>query len=142
MSKLIPLLLLALLAPAAGLAATFEAILVVASKQAGPSDPRLAPYEANLKRILRFESFRLAGQGETDIDIPGTGTINLGSGQSLALTAGGDPKAGTRVQIKWRQGQRLLMDTGLVLRPGVPAVLGGPAKDKQAVYAVILTAKK
>jgi len=31
------------------------------------------------------------------------------------------------------------MDTGLLLRSGVPAVLGGPARGEGEVYAVILT---
>ncbi|MFH1497181.1 MAG: hypothetical protein ABII82_05075 [Verrucomicrobiota bacterium] len=139
-TRLFLLLCLACLAPTAALAAKFEAILVVASKDAGKTDPRLAPYAPNLKRLLRFESFQQAGKGRADIGIPGSGTINIGAGQTLNLTTSGDPKSGPRVQIKWQQGDRLLMNTGLVLRPGVPAVLGGPATPNGGVYAVILTA--
>ncbi len=139
-TRLLLLFSLVCFAPAAIQAATFDAILVVASKEAGKSDPRLAPYEANLKRLLRFESFSVAGQGKANIDVPGTGSISLGAGQSLILTTTEDPKSGIRVQIKWQQGNRLLMNTGLVLRPGVPAVLGGPATPDGGVYAVILTA--
>lgn len=141
MSKLLLLLSLACLAPATTFAATFEAILVVASKDAGKPDPRLAPYAPNLKRLLRFESFQQAGKGTANITIPGSGHINIGAGQSLVLTTSGDPKSGTRVQVKWQQGNRLFMNTGLVLRSGVPAVLGGPATAEGGVYAVILTAK-
>jgi len=32
------------------------------------------------------------------------------------------------------------MRTGLALRPGVPAVLGGPARNDDEVYAVIIIA--
>lgn len=141
MNRLLLLLGLALLAPAALQATTFEAILVVASKEPGNTDQRLAPYAPNLKRLLRFESFQQAGKGSAKIDIPGTGSISLGAGQTLNLSTSGDPKSGIRAQIKWQQGQRLLMNTGLVLRPGVPAVLGGPATSDGGVYAVILTAE-
>ncbi len=139
--RLLLFLALACLVPASGLAATFEVILVVASKEPGKTDQRLAPYAANLKRLLRFESFQQAGKGSAKIDIPGSGAINLGAGQSLDLATNGDPQSGIRAQIKWKQGDRLLMNTALVLRPGVPAVLGGPAKGEGQVYAVILTAE-
>lgn len=141
MKKLIALLALAFLLPALGHAATFEAILVVASRRPGKSDPRLAPYEANLKRLLRFESFRQAGQGSAKIDVPGTGRIKLGEGQSLEVETSAPTDSGIRARARWIHGSKLLMDTGLVFRPGVPAVLGGPSKGDNEVYAVILIAK-
>jgi hypothetical protein len=110
-------------------------ILVIASPEAGESDRRLAPYESTLRRILRFESFRWVGQGRGRLAPGGSATLNLGAGQSL-LVEDGD---GGSVQVTWRQGNRVLMRTGLHLRPGVPAVLGGPGSGRAGeVYAVIL----
>jgi hypothetical protein len=44
--------------------------------------------------------------------------------------------------VHWSKGGRTLMNTGLLLRPGVPAVIGGPSTgNKNEVYAVILVGK-
>jgi hypothetical protein len=139
------LLLAGLLIAASPLAAAerldLTAMLVTASREPGPSDPRLKPYEATLRRILRFESFRLQGQGRAALAVPGEGQLSLGSGHQLRLETepGG---GGARVQVEWSEGGRSLMRTGLVLRPGVPAVLGGPGTGQSGeVFAVIVIAR-
>lgn len=119
-------------------AAQYSALLVAASKKPGPNDPRLAPYEANLRKILRFESFRLIGEDHANVAGTGQGQLSLGDGHQLLLEAEG----GHRVQATWKQGSRTLMNTALSLKPGVPAILGGPATGKEGeAYAVILIAK-
>lgn len=121
--------------------ASLQAILITASNESGKTDPRLARYEPTLRRILRFESYRFAGQGSAALTVPGTGTVNLGNGQHLEIAAD-DSSRGLRLRVTWKQGDRTLMETGLSLNPGVPAVLGGPATGKgDEVYAVILTGR-
>ncbi|MBP8256919.1 MAG: hypothetical protein KAX37_06300 [Opitutaceae bacterium] len=121
-------------------AAEITALLVTASKAPGPSDPQLKPYEATLRRILRFESFRLVGEGNARLSAPGKGQIDLGSGHQLLLEVAGENSG--RIDTTWRHGKRVLMRTGLSLRPGVPAVLGGPETGKRGeVYAVIVIAR-
>lgn len=140
-SRFILLLALAgvLLANTARAAETsVTAILVTASREPGDSDRRLAPYESTLRRILRFESFQYVGQGQATVPEGGEGSLNLGGGQSLTLENNG----GNQLAVTWRQGGRTLMRTGLVLRPGVPAVLGGPGTGKgDDVYAVLVTSR-
>lgn len=115
-----------------------RALLVIASKQPGDSDRRLAFYEPTLRRILRFESFRLAGEGRADLAATGKATINLGHGHALEIVSEG---GASHFTINWMVDQQTLMNTGLTLRPGVPAVLGGPSTGKDGeVWAVILTA--
>ncbi len=121
-------------------AAEINAILVTASKSPGPSDAQLRPYEATLRRILRFESFRLVGEGSTRISAPGKGQISLGRGHQLLLEIAGENSS--RIDATWRHGKGVLMRTGLSLRPGVPAVLGGPETGNRGeVYAVIVVAR-
>ena len=141
------LLLLCLLAAALGVAsvaraegrASVEGILITASNEHGQNDGRLAPYEPTLKRILRFASYRFVGDGSTSLSVPGDGTVGLGSGHSLEITAEQSDGKTIHAKVRWVSGGRTLMSTGLVLRPGVPAVLGGPSTGKQdEVYAVIL----
>jgi hypothetical protein len=127
-------------APNRASAADISALLVTASKTAGASDARLKPYEATLRRILRFESFRLVGEGSTRISAPGIGQIGLGGGHQLHLEIAGDNAS--RVEASWHQGKKVLMKTGLSLRAGVPAVLGGPGTGKEGeVYAIIVIAQ-
>jgi len=121
---------------------TVRAILVIASNQPARPDPRLAPYEPTLRRILRFESYRFEGEGSAGLAIPGKGTVAVGRGQALDLESEkSDGKGGVHLRVRWHDGGRTLMNTGLVLRPGVPAVLGGPSAGREGeVSAVILVA--
>jgi len=139
------LLGLLLIAPHSGIAAGgathVRALLVVASNQKGESDARLSSYEPKLRSILRFESYRLAGEGSANLDSPGRASINLTRGHSLTLENQKSDGGGVRLQVTWQEGGRSLMNMGLVLRPGVPAVLGGPSTGKEGeVWAVILIA--
>lgn len=128
-------------AAAADDSVSVRAILVSASRAAGPTDRNLAPYEATLRRILRFESFKQLGSGRGRAGIPGEGTVAMGQGHTLQFTTASSGDDRLRVQIEWLGSGRSLMRTGLVLRPGVPAVLGGPARNDEEVYAVILIAE-
>ena len=116
-------------------------ILVAASREPGDTDRRLARYEQTLRKILRFESFQQLGAGRGSAEIPGEGRLSLGQGHSLEFTTEASPGNNIRVRVQWRGGNRNLMRTGLVLRPGVPAVLGGPSRNDDEVFAVILIAE-
>ena len=122
--------------------ATVRAILVVASNQSAKSDPRLAPYEPTLRRILRFESYRIVGEGSAVLARSGNAIVALGRGHTLDLEAEkSDGEGGVHVRVRWQEGGRTLLNTGLVLRPRLPTVLGGPSAGKEGeVLAIILVA--
>jgi hypothetical protein len=134
-----------LIAALAGLAVSSRAaetsiqgILITASNEAGKTDGRLAQYEPTLRRILRFESYHFIGDDTTNLDIPATGNLSVGDGHALEITTEKSDGKSIHVKVRWTAGGRTLMNTGLTLRPGVPAVLGGPSTSKGEVYAVIL----
>lgn len=140
------LLLLALGLPARAAAdddakVSLRAILVAASREPGESDRRLAPYEATLQRILRFESFKQLGSGRDRSALPGEGAFGVGAGHQLSYRAEAAGQGRVRLQLQWSDGSRQLMRTGLVLRPGVPAVLGGPSRPDGSVYALLIIAE-
>jgi hypothetical protein len=119
--------------------ATIQAILISASNESGESDRRLAEYEPTLKKILRFASYRHLGSDNTSLNVPATGNLSLGDGHQLEVSTESNDGKTIHVKVRWTSGGRTLMNTGLVLRPGVPAVLGGPSTGhKSEVYAVIL----
>jgi hypothetical protein len=121
--------------------AKVRAILVLASNERGASDERLSAYEPTLRRILRFESYKLVGEGSAAVTGARPTSVKLGRGHALELQAEKADGKGVRLRVQWQEGGRSLMNTGLVLRPGVPAVLGGPANGKGGdVWAVILIA--
>lgn len=139
--------LILLLAVAAGIWTTaraadraqVEGLLIVASSEPGQTDRRLAPYEATLRRVLRFESFKLLGSASGAVDTPGERTLTLGSGHELEVQASESDGKAIHVKVRWSANGRALMNTGLVLRAGVPAVLGGPSTGRPGeAYAVIL----
>jgi hypothetical protein len=137
------LLALLLVSAAASLAHAAEqtsvrAILVTASNEKGESDRRLAAYEPTLRRILRFESYRYVGEGSVSLAVPAKAPLPLAAGHRLELETENSSNAGIRLKLAWSEGRRVHMQTGLTLRPGVPAVLGGPRKGDGEVYAIII----
>ncbi len=141
--------LILLLAALAGLGAAARAdsanirgILISASNESGETDRRLAQYEPTLRRILRFESYRFLGDDSTSLEVPAQGSLSLGDGHELEVSTEKSDGKSIHVKVRWSAGGRTLMNTGLVLRPGVPAVLGGPSTgNKGEVYAVILVGR-
>jgi hypothetical protein len=118
--------------------ASVQGILITASNQPGQTDRRLAEYEPTLRRILRFESYHYVGQDSTRLDVPASGSLSVGDGHELEVTTEKADGKSLHVKVRWTSGGRTLMNTGLTLRPGIPAVLGGPSKSSGEVYAVIL----
>lgn len=122
--------------------ANLRGILISASNESGQTDRRLAPYEPTLRRILRFESYRFLGDDSTSLEVPAQGTLSIGDGHELEVSTEKSDGKSIHVKVRWSSGGRKLMNTGLVLRPGVPAVLGGPSTGtKGEVYAVILVGR-
>ncbi len=120
-------------------ATTVNAILITAGNNGGSTDPRLAPYEATLRRVLRFNAYSFQGSDATRLSEGSNATLFIGQGHELTVEGGKNPYS---IRIRWNAGDRTLMSTGLTLRPGVPAVLGGPRTgDGDEVYAVILIAR-
>jgi len=118
---------------------SLQGILISASNEPGQTDRRLASYEPTLRRILRFESFKFLGDDTASISAPDDVRLSIGDGHQLAVTVERVDEKSIHVTVRWTGGGRTLMNTGLVLRPGVPAVLGGPSTgNKGEVYAVIL----
>jgi hypothetical protein len=128
-----------LLATVRAESASLEGILITASNQPGQTDRRLAQYEPTLRRILRFESYHYVGGDSTTLNVPSSGTLSLGDGHEIEITTERSDGRAVHVKVRWSAGGRTLMNTGLVLRSGVPAVLGGPSTGNgNEVYAVIL----
>ena len=122
--------------------ATIQGILISASSERGETDRRLAPYEPTLRRILRFESYRFLGEDSATIDVAESGRLALGNGHELEVSTERVDGNSIHVRVRWSGGGRTLMNTGLVLRAGVPAVLGGPSTgNKGEVHAVILVGR-
>src|SRR5581483_6435949 len=114
---------------AAGGGRSIHAILVIASNEHGRSDPRLAPYEPTLKRVLRYESYRTVGEGSASVAGNGTATISLAGGNRVELV-------GENGAVKVRRG-----GTDVPVAAGRPVVLlGGAAGGRGEVYAIIVTA--
>lgn len=127
---LVGTLMLSRPAHAAAGATSVHAILVIASNEKGGSDPKLAPYEPTLRRVLRFESYRAVGEGSASVSGGGTASISLASGNRVDLQS--DAGGGVKVM---RGGQ------AIPLSPGKPVVvLGGAAGGKGDAYAIIVTA--
>ncbi len=115
--------------------ATINAILVIASNERGPTDQKLAPYEANLKRTLRYESFRFAGEGSASVSAGGTAVVSLPNNNRLEVQA--ERSDGRGVRLKVRYG-----GTDVMIPPGKTVILAGrPAGKSGEISAVIVTAE-
>ncbi len=134
------LLLGALLAPHAALAAeglSVRGILIHASNEKRPPDPRLKPYEAELQRNLVFSSFQYAGEGVTKVAGGGRSTVNLAKGHRLELESDTSGGSGIVLKVQWLNGSTLLISTSLTLQRGIPAVLVNRQGDDADAVIVI-----
>jgi hypothetical protein len=115
--------------------ATIHAILVIASNERGPADPQLAPYESNLKRTLRYESFRFAGEGSAAVAPGGTAVVTLPNNNRLEVQAERGDGRGTRLKVRYG-------GTDVAIPPGKTVILAGrPAGKAGEISAVIVTAE-
>lgn len=133
-------LLLGLGALSSALAAegtSVRALLINASKGKGASDPQLAEYVPTLKRTLPFDTFHLAGQGTASVSGQGSGSIGLPGGHRVQLSGGGRDGGGIKVRVEWTRGGETMMNTTLVLQPGIPAVLGRAGDGEVPVVLLV-----
>ncbi len=107
-----------------------KAVLIHASDEEGPSDPRLADIEPQLRKVLGFARYRHFGEGNAQIELPGSATIRLGRGYTLDVEASQAGRGRIRLQVNWRKGNQGLMSTSTVVSRGrAPAILGGPSHE-------------
>lgn len=104
-----------------------RAIAFVASNDSGPTDRKLAPYEAILRSNLRFESFRYAGENSTSVPPGGATTLSLPNGGSVRLEC---DKSGS---VKVHRGE-----TVVTVSPGHPAVFMSGRGGKGGAPGVIV----
>jgi len=132
-----------LLAAVAGFATTVRAaggvtvrgILISASNESGESDQRLSAYVPNLKRILRFESFRYLGEDSTSLGVPATGALSLGNGHQVELATESSDGKTILIKVRWPAGH---VRHEYVFQRGGTTILAGPSTGKGEMYAVIL----
>jgi hypothetical protein len=118
-------------AAAAAGAGRVRAILIVASNKPAAADPKLAPYDANLRRILRFESFRWVAEGTATVPESGAATVALVRDHKVELVA-----EGRTIRATWFEGSKKVIALSL---PEGPSILGGPPwSDQGEVCAIIL----
>ena len=123
-------------------AASVHAVLIIASKEKAPADPRLAPYEATLQRNLPESSFKFAGEGKASV--PGNNkptSLSLGSDHRLELKSSGKDREGIRLKVEWLNGKSVVMDNAFILEPNKPVVLGSRPSGDGNVPIVIVTAR-
>ncbi len=119
--------------------ATVRAILIHASNKKGGVDRKLAMYEAELRRNLPFDTFRLEGEGTTIVADGGHSTLALNHGYRLEI----DDEAGEglRLKVKWMKGSEVVISTNLVLIPGTPGVLVRRGANDGDVPVILLIAR-
>ncbi len=118
-----------------------EVVLVLAGDGDSGIDPALRAHAPTLQRLFRFQSYRRAGGRTVEFALPGEARVALAEGQSLTLrSAEAEPGPGVRVDLEWDRGRTRLLHTRLQLRPGSPAVLGGP-RGGEGTWLLLLQLK-
>jgi len=116
-----------------------SAILISAFNGEGETDPRLAGYENNLRRSLRFEKFGYLGEGSVRIAMPGDAPIRLPGGQTVEVEAAHYGEGVVWLRVIWMDGERQFMNVVYSKWPlGKAIVVGGLAKEGRNL-AIILT---
>lgn len=112
---------------AAGSSASVRAIAFVASNKPGPTDPRLAPYVANLQRALRFESLKFVGESSTSVASGGAVSLSVTGGWRVELES--DKAGSVKVQHN---------GNSVTITPGRPAVFAGGAADGGTAGLIVM----
>lgn len=120
--------------------ARIDVILVKAGNGEGGVDPALRAYAANLERLFRFQRYELVSRKPLRMEVPGEGVVSLPGGQRLSVSATAATGSGIKADIDWIRGSQRLLHTRIQLRPGSPAVLGGP-RSEDATWLLILQLK-
>lgn len=130
--------LLAAPATASAESARVQVILVEASNAEGGVDSALRPYAGTLQRLFKFKSYDQVSRNNLRLDVPGEGSVGLAGGQKLTLKAAEGGKSTLMAELTWARGSKKLLHTRIQLRPGNPAVLGGPSTGRGGTYLLIL----
>lgn len=118
-----------------------DAMLILASNDPAPLDRRLERVDYILRPLLRFETYRLLGQGSVLITTPGEAEIDLGDGHVLWLRTGRDRSS--HVEVLWRKGEKRLLSTSVKLQRGRPTILGGvPQGDGRLIVTITLDPRR
>lgn len=128
-------------AASAAEAAGVQVILVEASNPSdgkGGVDPALREYASTLQRLFRFNSYKQLARRGIRMQVPGEGGTGLPGGQKLVLKATEGGGSGLMAELSWTRGGKRLLHTRIQLRPGQPAVLGGP-RSNGGTHLLILT---
>lgn len=119
--------------------AAVRAILIHASNKKGGVDRKLAMYEAELRRNLPFDTFRVEGEGNTIVADGGQATLVLSHGYRLEISD--EAGEGLRLKVKWMKGSEVVISTNLELIPGTPGVLVRRGANDGDVPVILLIAR-
>lgn len=111
-----------------------EAMLILASNEPAPLDRRLERVDYVLRPLLRFETYRLLGQGSVLFSGSGTASIALGDGHVVNLAGGGKG----RVEVTWLRGNDRLLSTSVTLKKGKPTILGGVPQGEGRLIVTLM----
>ena len=116
-----------------------SAILFVASAEDKPSDAKLTRFEAELKRILRFQSFKFVGEGAATPDRDGKLQITPSAGHKIQLKLDSSKERRVGMTLLWHRDERLVLDQAVSPHIGKPTIFIGPAADGSgAVFGLIV----
>lgn len=118
--------------------ARIEVVLVAASDGGGGMDRSLRPFAGPLNRLFRFSEYRQVQKSTVRLSLPGRSQLRLQDGAQLKLESDGGSDGQLPVNLSWERDGRSLLRTGVRLRPGTPAALGGPAGRDGGVLLLIV----
>jgi hypothetical protein len=136
------LLIVALCALATGVVAeetyTVKAVMILASDEPAPIDPRLERIEFRLRRIFKFEHYLHFGEASAVLTNSSSVTMDLGHGYQVEVTTSKRKKR-VRTRVRWVKDDATLVDTSVFLKKNVPTILGGvPHEGGQLIIALTL----
>lgn len=115
----------------------FEALLIRASNDRAPIDRRLEKVEYRLRRMVKFEHFHHAGEGQSQATLPAEFDIDLGSGNKLHVKARRHDGR-IRAEVQWIRDGKSVLNSTVNMQPGAHAIFGGIAvKDGTLMISLV-----
>ncbi len=110
---------------------------ILASNQNDDFDSRLKPIEKQLKKSLKYRSYRLLKEESQNVPPQGNGTFDIPGGRTLIASPQDVNSKQVALKVRFQGGEKPLLDTILKLENKTNFIFAGPRHENGILVLVI-----
>jgi hypothetical protein len=110
---------------------------ILASNQKDEFDSRLKPIEKQLKKSLKYRSYRLLKEESQNLPAQGNGSFDVPGGRTLIVSPQDFTNQQIALKVRLQGGEKPLLDTTLKLENKTNFIFAGPPHENGVLVLVI-----